>query len=53
MTLKWFCLVVAFRLVPPFLFHRSDPFSEDLLPTVVPPLLDGLPDEDAMSDEEQ
>ena len=36
-----------------FLFcHRTDPFSEDLLPTEVPSLLAGLPDEDVMSDDE-
>lgn len=36
-----------------FLFdRRTDPFSEDLLPTEVPPLLHGLPDEDVMSDDE-
>lgn len=31
---------------------RTDPFSEDLLPTEVPSLLHGLPDEDVMSDDE-
>jgi len=30
----------------------TDPFSEDLLPTEVPALLTGLPDEDVMSDDE-
>jgi len=36
-----------------FLFdRRTDPFSEDLLPTEVPSLLHGLPDEDVMSDDE-
>ncbi|XP_068715346.1 cilia- and flagella-associated protein 221-like isoform X1 [Montipora foliosa] len=30
----------------------TDPFSEELLPTEVPTLLTGLPDEDVMSDEE-
>lgn len=34
-------------------FHlRTDPFSDDLLPTEVPALLTGLPDEDIMSDDE-
>ena len=31
---------------------RTDPFSDDLLPSEVPSLLHGLPDEDAMSDDE-
>ena len=36
-----------------FFFHRrTDPFSDDLLPTEVPALLTGLPDEDIMSDDE-
>ncbi|EDO48935.1 predicted protein, partial [Nematostella vectensis] len=30
----------------------TDPFSEDLLPTDVPPLLDFLPEEDELSDDE-
>ncbi|CAH3130560.1 unnamed protein product [Pocillopora meandrina] len=30
----------------------TDPFSEDLLPTEVPSLLQGLPDDDVMSDDE-
>ena len=35
-----------------FFRPRTDPFSEDLLPTEVLSLLHGLPDEDVMSDDE-
>ena len=36
----------------PFSDLRTDPFCEDLLPTEVPSLLQGLPDDDVMSDDE-
>lgn len=40
------------KITASFFHRRTDPFSDDLLPTEVPALLTGLPGEDIMSDDE-